>query len=104
MDEQPLKPDSLVSIMLKSADGWDQVAAFVTLTMRCKMEIVRERQSRSIAATTQQPVPDVAIPSVFAINNPATEEKEDNPGWSYLGYPLAAKIPAKPRILNKGRV
>ncbi len=30
--EQPFTTDSLVPIMLKSADGWDQVAAFVALT------------------------------------------------------------------------
>ncbi len=43
MGEPPLTPDSLVLIMLKSAGGWDQVAAFVALTMRRKMEIARER-------------------------------------------------------------
>ncbi len=52
MGEQPLTPDSLVSIMLKSTDGWDEVATFVALTMRCKMEIVQERQSWHMAATT----------------------------------------------------
>ncbi len=31
-------------IMLKSAEGWDQVATFVALTMRRKMEIAREQQ------------------------------------------------------------
>ncbi len=36
VDEQSLTPDSLVPIMLRSTDGWDQVAAFVTLTMRHK--------------------------------------------------------------------
>ncbi len=61
MGEQPLTPDSLVLIMLKSADGWDQVAAFVTLTMRCKMEIVREWQRGPIAAATQHPISDLAI-------------------------------------------
>ncbi len=39
MGEQPLTTDSLVPTMLKSADRWDQVAAFVALTMRRKMEI-----------------------------------------------------------------
>ncbi len=43
---------SLVPIMLKSAEGWDQVAAFVALTMLRKMEIARERQGRPIAAAT----------------------------------------------------
>ncbi len=41
MGEPPFMPDSLVPIMLKSAEGWDQVAAFVALTMRRKMEIAR---------------------------------------------------------------
>ncbi len=54
--EQPLTPDSLVLIMLKSADGWDQVATFVTLTMHHKMEIMWERQRRPIAPTTQHPI------------------------------------------------
>ncbi len=52
MGEPPLTPDSLVSIMLKSAEGWDLVAAFVAPTMRRKMEIAWERQGRLIAATT----------------------------------------------------
>ncbi len=42
MGEPPLTPDSLVPIMLNSAEGWDQVAAFVALTMRRKMEIAWE--------------------------------------------------------------
>ncbi len=84
MGEQPLTPDSLVQIMLKSADGWDQAAAFVALTMCRKIEIVRERQRRAIAAATQHPMQDLAIPPVFAISNPATEEEEDDPGWSHL--------------------
>ncbi len=56
MGEQPITPDSLVPIMLKSTDGWDQMAAFVTLTMRHKMEIAWERQRRPIATATQQPM------------------------------------------------
>ncbi len=74
--EPPLTPDSLVPIMLKSAEGWDQVAAFVALTIRRKMVIVREWP---IATTTQHPMPDLANPPVFAISNPATEA-EDDPG------------------------
>ncbi len=83
MGKSPLTPDSLVPIMLKSAEVWDQVATFVALTLRCKMEIVRERQGRPIAATTQHPMPDLAMPTVSAISNPATEA-EDDPGWSTL--------------------
>ncbi len=41
MGEQHLTLDTLVLIILKSADEWDQVAAFVALTMYYKMEIVR---------------------------------------------------------------
>ncbi len=82
MCEQPLTSDSFVPIMLKSPDGWDQVAVFVALTMRHKMEIVRDRQRRPIAATTQHPMPDLAIPPMFAISNPAMETEEDDPGWS----------------------
>ncbi len=43
MGEQPLTLDSLVLIMLKSADRWDQGLP-LSLTMRRKMEIVQERQ------------------------------------------------------------
>ncbi len=53
VSEQALTPDSLVSIMLGSANGWDQVAAFVTLTMHHKMELAREWQRRLIGATIQ---------------------------------------------------
>ncbi len=60
--EPPLTPDSLIPIMLKSAEGWDQVAAFVALIMCRKMEIAREQQGRPIAAATQHPMPDLAIP------------------------------------------
>ncbi len=81
MGEQPLTADSLVPIMLKNAEGWDQVAAFVALTMRRKMEIVWERQGRPIAATTQHPMPDLTITPVFATSNPAMEA-EDDPGQS----------------------
>ncbi len=56
MCEQSLTPDSLLPIMLRSADGWDQVAAFVALTMRPKTEIEWEQQTRPIAAATQHPM------------------------------------------------
>ncbi len=85
MGEQPLIPDSEVSIMLKSADRWEQLAAFVALTMHRKMEIVREQQRRPIVIATQHLMPDLIFsPSVFAISNTATEEEEDDPGWSHL--------------------
>ncbi len=74
MGEQPLTPDSLVPIVLRSGDGWDQVVAFVALTMRHKMELAQEQQRQPIAAATQHPV--------FTISNPAMEETEDDPGWS----------------------
>ncbi len=61
----------------------DQVAAFVALTMRHKIEIVQEWQRRLIATTTQRPMPDLAILPVFAVSNPAMEEEEDDPGWSH---------------------
>ncbi len=35
-------------------------------------------------AAIQHPMQDFAIPSVFAVSNPATEEEEDDPGWSHL--------------------
>ncbi len=82
MGEQPFTPDSLMPIMLKSADRWDQVAAFVALTMRRKMEVVWEQQRRPIATTTQHPLLDLAIPTVFAVSNAATEEEDDSV-WSH---------------------
>ncbi len=63
MGEQPHTLDSLVPIMLKSVDKWDLVAAFVTLTMRRKMEIAQERQRSPLAAVTQHPMPDFSKPS-----------------------------------------
>ncbi len=51
-----------VLIMLKIAEGWDQMAVFVALTMRRKMEIAWEWQWRPIAAATQHPMLDLAIP------------------------------------------
>ncbi len=67
--------------MLKSAEGWNLVAAFVALTRRCKMEIAQERQRRPIATATQHLMLNLAIPlPVFAVRNPATEEEEDDPG------------------------
>ncbi len=68
------------------------------------MENMRERQRRPIAAATQHPMLDHPPPTVFAVSNPATEEEEDDPGCLTPRHPVAAKIPAKPRILNKGRV
>ncbi len=73
MGEPPLTPDSLVPVMLKSAEGWDQVAAFVTLTMRHKMEIAQERQGWPIAAATQHPMPDPAIPPFLPL---ATQQRK----------------------------
>ncbi len=57
------------------------VAAFVTLIMRCKMEIAREWQGWPIATATQHPMPDLAIRPIFAVSNPAMEA-EDDPGRS----------------------
>ncbi len=62
--------------------GWDQVVAFITLTMHHKMELAGERQRWPTAAATQHPIPDLVPPTpVFAVSNPATDE-EDDPGWS----------------------
>ncbi len=46
MGEESLTPDILFPMMLRSAEGWDQVAAFVDLTIHHKMELARERQRR----------------------------------------------------------
>ncbi len=68
--------------MLKSAEGWDQVATFVPLPMHRKMETAQERQRRPLTAASQHPMPDLAIPPVFAVSNPAMEGEQDNQGWS----------------------
>ncbi len=81
MCEQPLTPDRLIPIMLKSAEDWDQVVAFVALTMHHKMEITWELQRRPIATTAQHPMLNLAILPMFAFSNPAMEE-EDDPYWS----------------------
>ncbi len=81
MGEPPLMPDSLIPIMLKSTEGWDQVAAFVALTMRRKMEIAREWQGRPIATATQQPMPDLTIPR-FCRQQPSNGSRR----WSRLVY------------------
>ncbi len=106
MGEQRFTPDSLVPIMLKSTGRWDQVAAFVSLTMRRKMEIAWELQRQPIAATTQHPIPDLAMPIPLCL--PLATQQWKRKGTIQAGltrrHPLVAKIPAKPRILNKGRV
>ncbi len=76
MGEQPLTPDSLVPIILKRVDGWDQVASFVTLTMHRKMEIAQEWQRRHIAATTQHPMPDFAIPPPLCLPSATQQQKK----------------------------
>ncbi len=77
MGEQPFTPDSMVPIMRKSAEGWDQVAIFVTLTMRHKMEIVQEWP---IPTATQHPIPDRAIPPRVC------HEQPGNGRWSTQVY------------------
>ncbi len=61
MGEEPLTPDFLVPIMLRSVEGWDQVTAFATMTMCRKMEYAWERQRQPIAAAIQHPMLKLAI-------------------------------------------
>ncbi len=98
--ELPLTSDSLVPIMLKSAEGWDQVADFVALTMRCKMEIARERQGRHIAATNQHPMPDLAIPPPPPFLPSATQQRKQKTiqAGPFRRHP-AANLPSRPEIL-----
>ncbi len=104
MGEQPLTVDSLVPITLKIADGWDQVTAFVTLTMRCKMEIMWERQRRPIATATQRPMPDLASTQPPPSRSPLTTQQQKRKKTIQTGltrrHLLAVKIPTKLRILN----
>ncbi len=97
MGEPPLTPDSLVPIMLKSAEGWDQVAAFVALTMRRKMEIAWERQGRLIAAATQHLMPDLAIP--LFLSSATQQRKQKTIQAGLLRRHLAANLPPRPEIL-----
>ncbi len=102
MGEQPLTPDSLVLIMLRNANGWDQVAAFVTLTVHRKMEIVRERHRRPIAAAIQHPMLDITILPCLPSATQQWKQKTIQAGL--LRRHSAANLPPKPKILNKGRV
>ncbi len=83
MGEEPLTPDSLVPIMLKSADSWDQVAAFVALTMCHKMEIVWEQQRRPIATATQHPTLDLTITPHVCHQQPSNGSRRR---WSRMIY------------------
>ncbi len=100
--EQPLTPDSLVLIMLKSTDGWDQVAAFVALTMHRKMEIAREWQRRP---SRRHPAPNAGPrhPSCLPSATQQWKQKKTIQVGLLRRHP-AANLPPKPRILNKGRV
>ncbi len=51
MSEQPLTLDSFVPVISRSTKGWNQVAAFVALTMHHKMELAREQQRRWTVVT-----------------------------------------------------
>ncbi len=88
---------SLVPIMLKSAEGWDQVAAFVALTMRRKMEIARERQGWPIAAATHHPMPYLAIPPFLPSAIQQRKQKTIQAGP--LRRHSAANLPSRPEIL-----
>ncbi len=85
----------LVPIMLKSVEGWDQVAAFVALTMCHKMEIAQERP---IAAATQHPMPDLAIPPFLLSATQQRKQKtiQTGPLWRHP----AANSPSSPEILR----
>ncbi len=82
--------------MLKSAEGWDQVAAFVALTMRHKVEIAWERQGRPIAAATQYPIPDLAIPPFLL--SATHQRKQKTIQASPLRRHPAANSPYRPEI------
>ncbi len=76
----------LVPIMLKSAEGLDQMTTFLALTMRRKMEIARERQGRSIVTTTQHPMPDLAILPPFLLS--ATQQRDPRQGGAVSVGPI----------------
>ncbi len=99
MGEPLLTPDSLVLIMLKSTERWDQVAAFVALTMCRKMEIAREWQGQPIAAATQHPMPDLAIPPLF-LPSATQQRKQKTIQAGPLRRHLAANLPSRLEILR----
>ncbi len=103
MGEQPLTLDSLILIMLKSTDRWDHVATFVTLITLRKMEIVQEQQRRPIAAATQHPMPNLAIPPCLPSATQQRKQKKTIQAGLLQKHPTA-NLPPKARILNKGRV
>ncbi len=80
-DDRPTKTGQFGPDYAEKRRRMGQVAAFVALTVRRKMEIMPEQQGRPIAAATQHPMSDLTIPPVFAVSNPATEA-EDDPGRS----------------------
>ncbi len=108
MGEPPLTLDSLIRIMLKSAERWDHVAAFVALTMCRKMEIARERKGRPIAAATQHPMPDLAIPH-FCHQQPSNRSRRRSMPvhfgdiWQPI-YHLGLRSWDPDRSQNEGRV
>ncbi len=94
--EPPLTPDSFVPIMLKSAEGWDQMATFVALTMCRKMEIARERP---IVAATQHSMPDFAIPLFLPSATQQRKQKKTIQAGLLRRHP-AANQPYRPEILR----
>ncbi len=82
MGKPPLTPDSLVPIMLKSAEGWDQAGGRF-----CRSDNAPQDGDSTGAAGTarsrRHPAPNDGPrhPPVFAVSNPAMEA-EDDPGRS----------------------
>ncbi len=82
--------------MLKNAEGWDQVATFVALTVRRKMKKARERQGWPIAAATQHPMPNLAIPPFLLSATQQWKQKTIQAGP--LRKHPAANSPSRPEI------
>ncbi len=68
MGEKSLTPDSWVVIVLRSIEGWEQVAAFVALTLHHKMDLAGYPTTNG---GSNHP------PHVFAASYPAIKEKDD---------------------------
>ncbi len=104
MGEQPFTLNSLVLIVLKSADKWDQEAAFVALMMCRKME---KAGAAKAAHSRRHHAPNAGthrLPSCLPLATQQWKRKKTIQAGLTRRHPLAAKIPAKPRILNEGRV
>jgi len=69
MGEEPITPESLIPVMLKSSTGWDQVAAFNAAILRKKMEGEWKWQTWK-TTVNQHTMSDLTVPPYLPIVTP----------------------------------